>query len=171
VGLSPREALSLLGEKTHGIPRGGEPCVSRGDGASGSGSDHNGAASGVAGVALCSYCPTLNQHFARIRAELERLGTAGNLTTDAHLAVLAMERGYVLYSIDRDQTGPNGVRISSHLRLKASSSQPDDKLCSGAPPASICLGSERWSGQSEAAGEPVAELGRLGKNARREHRG
>jgi len=27
-------------------------------------------------------------HFARLRAELERLGTAGNLTTDAHLAVL-----------------------------------------------------------------------------------
>ena len=33
-------------------------------------------------------------HFARLRAELERLGTAGNLTTDAHLAVLAMELGY-----------------------------------------------------------------------------
>ena len=41
-------------------------------------------------------------HFARLRAELERLGTAGNLTTDAHLAVLAMERGYVLYSTDAD---------------------------------------------------------------------
>jgi predicted nucleic acid-binding protein len=27
---------------------------------------------------------------------------AGNLTTDAHLAVLAMERGYVLYSTDAD---------------------------------------------------------------------
>ena len=27
-------------------------------------------------------------HFARLWAELERLGTAGNLTTDAHLAVL-----------------------------------------------------------------------------------
>src|SRR5262245_30958271 len=36
-------------------------------------------------------------HFARLRIELERLGTAGNLTTDAHLATLAMERGYVLY--------------------------------------------------------------------------
>lgn len=41
-------------------------------------------------------------HFERLRAELERLGTAGNLTTDAHLAVLAMERGYVLYSTDAD---------------------------------------------------------------------
>ena len=43
-----------------------------------------------------------NTHFASLRAELERLGTAGNLTTDAHLAVLAMERGYVLYSTDTD---------------------------------------------------------------------
>ncbi|HEY7580686.1 MAG TPA: TA system VapC family ribonuclease toxin [Acetobacteraceae bacterium] len=43
-----------------------------------------------------------DNHFARLRAELERLGTAGNLTTDAHLAVLAMERGYVLYSTDTD---------------------------------------------------------------------
>jgi len=41
-------------------------------------------------------------HFARLRSELERLGTAGNLSTDAHLAVLAMERGYVLYSTDAD---------------------------------------------------------------------
>ena len=41
-------------------------------------------------------------HLARLREELERLGTAGNLTTDAHLAVLAMERGYVLYSTDAD---------------------------------------------------------------------
>jgi len=33
---------------------------------------------------------------------LAELVTAGNLTTDAHLAVLAMERGYVLYSTDTD---------------------------------------------------------------------
>ncbi len=41
-------------------------------------------------------------HFTRLRAELERLGAGANLTTDAHLAVLAMERGYVLYSTDAD---------------------------------------------------------------------
>jgi hypothetical protein len=34
---SRREALSLRGAKTHGIPRGGDPRGSRGDGASGSG--------------------------------------------------------------------------------------------------------------------------------------
>jgi toxin-antitoxin system PIN domain toxin len=49
-------------------------------------------------------------HFARLRAELERLGTAGNLTTDAHLAVLAMERGYVLYSTDTDFARFPGLR-------------------------------------------------------------
>jgi uncharacterized protein len=50
------------------------------------------------------------QHFARLRKELERLGTAGNLTTDAHLAVLAMERGYVLYSTDKDFARFPGLR-------------------------------------------------------------
>jgi uncharacterized protein len=49
-------------------------------------------------------------HFARLRAELERLGTAANLTTDAHLAVLAMERGYVLYSTDTDFARFGGLR-------------------------------------------------------------
>ena len=41
-------------------------------------------------------------HFSRLRAALEHLGTAGNLTTDAHLATLAMERGYTLHSTDAD---------------------------------------------------------------------
>jgi uncharacterized protein len=51
-----------------------------------------------------------DSHFARLRKELERLGTAGNLTTDAHLAVLAMERGYVLYSTDTDFARFPGLR-------------------------------------------------------------
>ncbi len=51
-----------------------------------------------------------NAHFARLRTELERLGTAGNLTTDAHLAVLAMERGYVLYTTDTDFARFPGLR-------------------------------------------------------------
>jgi len=49
-------------------------------------------------------------HFARLRTELERLGTAANLTTDAHLAVLAMERGYILYSTDADFVRFNRLR-------------------------------------------------------------
>jgi uncharacterized protein len=48
--------------------------------------------------------------FDRLRAELKRLGTAGNLTTDVHLAVLAMERGHVLYSIDADFARFAGLR-------------------------------------------------------------
>ncbi|MCC6193018.1 MAG: hypothetical protein IT518_00995 [Burkholderiales bacterium] len=51
-----------------------------------------------------------DSHFARLRVELERLGAAGNLTTDAHLAVLAMERGYVLYSTDADFGRFTGLR-------------------------------------------------------------
>lgn len=38
----------------------------------------------------------------RDQARQWRLGTAGDLTTDAHLAALAIERGYVLYSTDCD---------------------------------------------------------------------
>ena len=41
-------------------------------------------------------------HFSRLQENLSRLGTAGNLTTDAHLATLAMERGYLLCSTDSD---------------------------------------------------------------------
>jgi toxin-antitoxin system PIN domain toxin len=51
-----------------------------------------------------------DSHFTRLRAELERLGTAGNLTTDAHLAVLAMERGYVLHTTDTDFARFPGLR-------------------------------------------------------------
>jgi predicted nucleic acid-binding protein len=52
-----------------------------------------------------------DSHLTRLRAQLERLGTAGNLTTDAHLAVLAMERGYVLYSTDSDFARFSGLRF------------------------------------------------------------
>ena len=43
-----------------------------------------------------------DRHFCGLRASLERIGTAGNMTTDAHLATLAMQRGYVLYTTDAD---------------------------------------------------------------------
>jgi len=49
-------------------------------------------------------------HFVKLRANLERLGTAANLTTDAHLATLATERGYVLYSTDTDFARFPGLR-------------------------------------------------------------
>ena len=49
-------------------------------------------------------------HFASLRQALERLGTAGNLTTDAHLATLGIERGYVLHSTDTDFARFPGLR-------------------------------------------------------------
>ena len=49
-------------------------------------------------------------HLIRLRSEFERLGTAGNLTTDVHLAVLAMERGYILHTTDADFARFPGLR-------------------------------------------------------------
>jgi hypothetical protein len=41
-------------------------------------------------------------HFDKWASLLNALGTAGNLTTDAHLAALAMERGLILHTSDAD---------------------------------------------------------------------
>ena len=43
-----------------------------------------------------------SRHAAVLRGLLERAGTAGNLTTDAHLAALAIEHGAELATFDRD---------------------------------------------------------------------
>ncbi len=43
-----------------------------------------------------------DRHFSQLRRYFDHVGTAGNLTTDAHLATLAVERGYILYSTDTD---------------------------------------------------------------------
>jgi toxin-antitoxin system PIN domain toxin len=42
------------------------------------------------------------RHLALLRGVLEPLGTAGNLTADAHLAAIAIEHGARLVSFDRD---------------------------------------------------------------------
>jgi toxin-antitoxin system PIN domain toxin len=42
------------------------------------------------------------RHTAILRGLLEEVGTAGNLTTDAHLAALAIEHGGTVASRDRD---------------------------------------------------------------------
>lgn len=42
------------------------------------------------------------RHAALLRGLLEPLGTAGNLTSDAHLAALAVEHGATIASFDRD---------------------------------------------------------------------
>jgi hypothetical protein len=42
------------------------------------------------------------RHFGLLKSLLLRLGTASNLTTDAHLAALAIERGLILQTTDAD---------------------------------------------------------------------
>jgi hypothetical protein len=49
-------------------------------------------------------------HSAILRSLLEPLGTAGNLTNDAHLAALAIEHGADLVSFDRDFVRFDGLR-------------------------------------------------------------
>lgn len=51
------------------------------------------------------------RHFAVLRGLVEQAGTAGNLTTDAHLATLAVEHGAELVSFDRDFQRFPGVRL------------------------------------------------------------
>ncbi len=50
------------------------------------------------------------RHAALLREALGPLGTAGNLVSDAHLAVLAIEHGADLYSCDADFARFKGVR-------------------------------------------------------------
>ena len=50
------------------------------------------------------------RHAALLRGLLEQTGAAGNLTTDAHLAALAMEHSADVVTFDRD-FGRFGVRM------------------------------------------------------------
>lgn len=50
------------------------------------------------------------QHTHILRALLLKTGAGGNLTTDAHLAALAMEHGAELYSFDHDFARFPGLR-------------------------------------------------------------
>jgi predicted nucleic acid-binding protein len=54
-----------------------------------------------------------------LRSLLEEAGTAGNLTTDTHLAALAISHGAVLISCDNDFMRFKGLRWENplgHLR-------------------------------------------------------
>ena len=44
----------------------------------------------------------MSRHWPLVKELLSDAGTAGNLTTDAHIAALAMEHGYTVYSNDAD---------------------------------------------------------------------
>lgn len=56
-----------------------------------------------------------DRHWMILRALLAESGTSGNLTTDAHLAALAIERGAELESADADFARFRGVRWSNPL--------------------------------------------------------
>jgi toxin-antitoxin system PIN domain toxin len=56
------------------------------------------------------------RHPALLQELLEPLGTAGNLTSDAHLAALAIEHGAELCSSDTDFARFQGLRWSDPLR-------------------------------------------------------
>ncbi len=55
------------------------------------------------------------EHAAVLRRLLEPLGTAGNLTSDAHLAALAIEHGAELCSADTDFARFAGLRWTDPL--------------------------------------------------------
>lgn len=54
-------------------------------------------------------------HFKTWSSLLKRLGTAGDLTTDAHLAALAIERGLILQTTDADFTRFPGLKWNNPL--------------------------------------------------------
>ena len=56
-----------------------------------------------------------SRHFELLRDLLGRLGAAGNLTTDAHLAALAIGRGYELHSTDADFARFRGLKWRNPL--------------------------------------------------------
>jgi hypothetical protein len=58
------------------------------------------------------------QHFSRLAKLIEQVGTAGNLTTDAHLAALAIERGLILHTTDADFSRFPGLKWKNPLKEK-----------------------------------------------------
>jgi uncharacterized protein len=54
-------------------------------------------------------------HFATWSALLKQVGTAGNLTTDTHLATVAIERGLILHTTDADFARFRGLKWHNPL--------------------------------------------------------
>jgi toxin-antitoxin system PIN domain toxin len=54
-------------------------------------------------------------HWPLLKKLLRQVGTAGNLTSDAHLAALAIEGGFELASTDNDFRRFSGVRLVNPL--------------------------------------------------------
>jgi toxin-antitoxin system PIN domain toxin len=55
------------------------------------------------------------QHWPILRNLLQVSGTSGNLTSDAHLAALAIEYGYSIYTTDNDFRRFAGLRVINPL--------------------------------------------------------
>jgi toxin-antitoxin system PIN domain toxin len=55
------------------------------------------------------------QHWPILRNLLQVSGTSGNLTSDAHLAALAIEQGYAIYSTDNDFRRFAGLTVVNPL--------------------------------------------------------
>jgi uncharacterized protein len=60
-----------------------------------------------------------DRHWPILKELLEPLGTAGNLTSDAHLAALTIEQGARLCSTDNDFSRFSGLRWSNPLEPAA----------------------------------------------------
>ena len=58
-----------------------------------------------------------SRHWAILRTLLEQTGMAGNLTTDAHIAALALEHGCSVYSADNDFKRFPGLRHVNPLTV------------------------------------------------------
>jgi uncharacterized protein len=56
-----------------------------------------------------------SRHAGLLAGFLRRIGTAGNLTTDAHLAALAVEHGCTLHTTDADFARFPGVSVKNPL--------------------------------------------------------
>jgi uncharacterized protein len=79
----------------------------------------HGTAVGLVESWLAQPCVTVvhpERHAAVLRELLHPLGTAGNLTSDAHLAALAIEHGAQLCSCDSDFSRFSGLRWVDPLR-------------------------------------------------------
>jgi len=55
------------------------------------------------------------QHWAILRNLLQASGTSGNLTSDAHLAALAIERGCTVFTTDNDFRRFASIRVVNPL--------------------------------------------------------
>lgn len=57
-------------------------------------------------------------HWSILSSLLHDSGTAGNLTTDAHIAAIAIEQGYTVYSADNDFKRFDGLRHINPLESR-----------------------------------------------------